>query len=89
MFFSTGIPGLWTWIGGPILMVGIISIVYGEHLASNVKEPSSKESTANPPEPVVLNASRVSSDKQPTETRDKAFTKQTSIDNTNRLEEEI
>lgn len=32
MFFSTGIPGMWTWIGGPILMLGIISIVYGEHL---------------------------------------------------------
>ena len=32
MFFSTGVPGLWTWIGGPILMLGIISIVYGEHL---------------------------------------------------------
>ena len=34
MFFSTGIPGLWTWIGGPILMLGIISIVYGEHLTN-------------------------------------------------------
>ena len=32
MFFSTGIPGMWTWIGGPILILGIISIVYGEHL---------------------------------------------------------
>jgi drug/metabolite transporter (DMT)-like permease len=34
MFFSTGIPGKWTWIGGPILMLGIISIVYGEHLTN-------------------------------------------------------
>ena len=34
MFFSTGVPGLWTWIGGPILMLGIISIVYGEHLTN-------------------------------------------------------
>jgi drug/metabolite transporter (DMT)-like permease len=34
MFFSTGIPGIWTWIGGPILMLGIISIVYGEHLTN-------------------------------------------------------
>ena len=34
MFFSTGIPGMWTWIGGPILMLGIISIVYGEHLTN-------------------------------------------------------
>ena len=32
MFFSTGVPGLRTWIGGPILMLGIISIIYGEHL---------------------------------------------------------
>ena len=34
MFFSTGIPGMWTWIGGPILMLGIISIVYGEYLTN-------------------------------------------------------
>ena len=34
MFFSTGIPGIWTWIGGPILMLGILSIVYGEHLTN-------------------------------------------------------
>ncbi len=34
LFFSTGVPGLWTWIGGPILMLGIISIIYGEHLMS-------------------------------------------------------
>ena len=34
MFFSTGIPGMWTWIGGPILMLGIISILYGEHLTN-------------------------------------------------------
>ena len=34
MFFSTGIPGMWTWIGGPILILGIISIVYGEHLTN-------------------------------------------------------
>ena len=34
MFFSTGIPGLWTWIGGPILMLGIVSIIYGEHLTN-------------------------------------------------------
>ncbi len=32
MFFSTGIPGFWTWIGGPILLLGILSIVYGEHV---------------------------------------------------------
>ncbi|MEC7254793.1 MAG: DMT family transporter [Candidatus Thermoplasmatota archaeon] len=34
MFFSTGIPGLWTWIGGPILLLGIISILYGEHITN-------------------------------------------------------
>ena len=86
MFFSTGIPGLWTWIGGPILMVGIISIVYGEHLASNVKEPLAKETPASHPESVVLNPSQVTRSKQQTETSDKTFTKQTSIDNTYRLE---
>ena len=34
MFFSTGVPGMWTWIGGPILMLGIISILYGEHITN-------------------------------------------------------
>lgn len=34
MFFSTGVPGIWTWIGGPILMLGIISILYGEHITN-------------------------------------------------------
>ena len=34
MFFSTGVPGKWTWIGGPILMLGIISILYGEHITN-------------------------------------------------------
>ena len=67
-------------------MVGIISIVYGEHLASNVKEPLAKETPASHPESVVLNPSQVTRSKQQTETRDKTFTKQTSIDNTYRLE---
>ena len=34
LFFSTGVPGLWTWVGGPILMLGIVSIIYGEHLSN-------------------------------------------------------
>ena len=34
MFFSTGVPGMWTWIGGPILMLGIISILSGEHITN-------------------------------------------------------
>ena len=34
MFFSTGVPGMWTWIGGPILMLGIISILYGENITN-------------------------------------------------------
>ncbi len=34
MFFSTGVPGMWTWIGGPILILGIISILYGEHITN-------------------------------------------------------
>ena len=34
IFFSTGVPGMWTWIGGPILMLGIISILYGEHITN-------------------------------------------------------
>lgn len=34
LFFSTGVPGLWTWVGGPILLLGIVSIIYGEHLSN-------------------------------------------------------
>jgi len=43
MFFSTGVPGTWTWIGGPILMIGIISIVYGEHLTNQTSLDNMKE----------------------------------------------
>ena len=68
-------------------MIGIISIVYGEHLASNLEEPLAKETPENRPEAVVLNPSRVSRNKQSTETSDKSLTKQTSIDNNNPLEE--
>ncbi|RPG81980.1 MAG: DMT family transporter [Euryarchaeota archaeon TMED117] len=34
LFFSTGVPGLWTWVGGPILLLGIVSIIYGEHISN-------------------------------------------------------
>jgi uncharacterized membrane protein len=28
VFFGTGIPGTWTWIGGVILMIGLLLVVY-------------------------------------------------------------
>jgi drug/metabolite transporter (DMT)-like permease len=28
-FFDTGVPGFWTWIGGPILIVGLLLVIYG------------------------------------------------------------
>ena len=29
LFFDTGVPGFWTWIGGPILITGILFVVFG------------------------------------------------------------
>ena len=28
-FFDTGVPGFWTWIGGPILIIGLLLVIYG------------------------------------------------------------
>ena len=28
-FFGSGIPGKWTWVGGPILVVGVLLVIYG------------------------------------------------------------
>ena len=29
LIFDEGLPGFWTWIGGPILVTGIILVVLG------------------------------------------------------------
>jgi drug/metabolite transporter (DMT)-like permease len=29
LIFDEGLPGFWTWIGGPILVTGIILVVIG------------------------------------------------------------
>lgn len=29
LFFDSGVPGFWTWIGGPILIIGILFVVFG------------------------------------------------------------
>jgi drug/metabolite transporter (DMT)-like permease len=29
LIFNEGLPGFWTWIGGPILVAGIILVVIG------------------------------------------------------------
>ena len=29
LFFDAGVPGMWTWIGGPILVLGIVMVVKG------------------------------------------------------------
>jgi drug/metabolite transporter (DMT)-like permease len=29
LFFDTGVPGFWTWIGGPILITGILFVIFG------------------------------------------------------------
>ena len=29
LFFDTGVPGFWTWIGGPILIVGLLLVIFG------------------------------------------------------------
>jgi drug/metabolite transporter (DMT)-like permease len=28
-FFDAGIPGRWTWVGGPILVLGVLMVIYG------------------------------------------------------------
>ena len=28
-FFGSGVPGKWTWVGGPILVVGVLLVIYG------------------------------------------------------------
>jgi drug/metabolite transporter (DMT)-like permease len=28
-FFGSGVPGQWTWVGGPILVVGVLLVIYG------------------------------------------------------------
>lgn len=29
LFFDAGVPGMWTWIGGPILVLGVVMVVKG------------------------------------------------------------
>ena len=28
-FFDAGVPGFWTWVGGPILVLGVLMVIYG------------------------------------------------------------
>tara|TARA_Y100000766_G_scaffold236223_1_gene211911 strand:- start:958 stop:1947 length:990 start_codon:yes stop_codon:yes gene_type:complete len=28
-FFGSGVPGKWTWVGGPILVIGVMLVIYG------------------------------------------------------------
>ena len=34
-FFGSGIPGTWTWVGGPILVVGVMLVIYGGFKVEN------------------------------------------------------
>ena len=34
-FFGSGIPGKWTWVGGPILVVGVLLVIYGGVVIEN------------------------------------------------------
>ena len=38
LVFNTGLPGFWTWIGGPILIVGIILVVVSSSEADTNNE---------------------------------------------------
>ena len=40
LLFNTGLPGFWTWIGGPILIVGIILVVVSSSEADTNNETS-------------------------------------------------
>ena len=45
-FFGSGVPGKWTWVGGPILVIGVMLVIYGGFKAE--QEPSNR--FANPAE---------------------------------------
>lgn len=48
LFFDTGVPGRWTWIGGIILMTGLILVVYTSETVSLEKANNeSNEATAS------------------------------------------
>ena len=34
-FFGSGVPGTWTWVGGPILVVGVMLVIYGGFKVEN------------------------------------------------------
>ena len=34
-FFNTGVPGFWTWIGGPMLIIGILFVIFGTPETNN------------------------------------------------------
>ena len=40
MLFDTGLPGFWTWIGGPILIIGILLVIIGSSRADANNETS-------------------------------------------------
>ena len=39
-FFDSPIPGLWTWLGGPLLIIGVILVILGGNLAENTMSAS-------------------------------------------------
>lgn len=45
MFFDSGVPGTWTWVGGAVLMVGLLTVVVaGEQHALDEANPQSEGS---------------------------------------------
>ena len=34
-FFESGVPGQWTWVGGPILILGVVLVILGGHDMEN------------------------------------------------------
>lgn len=44
-FFDAGVPGRWTWVGGPILVLGVMMVIYGG-VGEAHTNPQTKPSTA-------------------------------------------
>ena len=45
LFFNSGVPGTWTWVGGAVLMVGLLTVVVaGEQHALDEANPQSEDS---------------------------------------------
>ena len=44
-FFGSGVPGKWTWVGGPILVIGVMLVIYGGFKAEHANPQTDSPTT--------------------------------------------